>query len=332
MNMNLQGGAAHSACRPNAGIDVAKQHLDVCLLDQELRLSNDAQGWDALAAMLLAAHTDIALLEASGGYERGVVCALQSAGISVARVNPRQTRDYAKAMGVLAKTDRIDARVLRDFANIVAQDAKRECFITAVQQSHRLQLSSLMNRRRQLLEMRVAEQARLEHASGQALRSIRAMIKMLDKQIGQIDSDADEHLERYFKVQKDLLDSVKGVGAVTVLTLCSALPELGQLKRRQIAKLVGIAPLADDSGKRRGHRHIWGGRAPVRKALYMATLVASRFNPVIKAFYERLKQAGKPPKVALIACMRKLLTILNAMLRDGALWDSLKSTVAPERT
>jgi transposase len=332
MNMNLQGGAAQDARRPNAGIDVAKQHLDVCLQDQELRLSNDAPGWDALAAMLLAAQTDIALLEASGGYERGVVCALQSAGISVARVNPRQTRDYAKAMGVLAKTDRIDARVLRDFANIVAQEPKREHFITAVQESHRLQLSSLMNRRRQLLEMRVAEQARLEHASGQALRSIRAMIKMLDKQIGQIDSDADAHLERYFKTQKDLLGSVKGVGAVTVLALCSALPELGQLKRRQIAKLVGIAPLADDSGKRRGYRHIWGGRAPVRKALYMATLVASRFNPVIKAFYERLKQAGKPPKVALIACMRKLLTILNAMLRDGASWDALKHIVTPERT
>jgi transposase len=332
INMHLQGGAAPSACRPNAGIDVAKQHLDVCLADKELRLGNDAAGWDALAAMLVAAQADIVLLEASGGYERGVVCALQSAGISVARVNPRQTRDYAKAMGVLAKTDRIDARVLRDFANIVARDAKRERFITPVQEAQRVQLSSLMGRRRQLVEMRVAEQARLEHASGAPLRSIRAMIKVLDKQIGQIDTDADAHLEQHFKVQKDLLDSVKGVGAVTTLTLCSALPELGQLKRRQIAKLVGIAPLANDSGKRKGQRSIWGGRAPVRKVLYMATLVATRHNPVIKAFYEHLKLAGKPPKVALIACMRKLLTILNAMLRDGATWDPLRHAVSPERT
>jgi transposase len=331
MNMNLQGGVANSTSRPNAGIDVAKQHLDVCFTDTDTRLSNDAAGWDALAAMLLAGQVDIVLLEASGGYERGVVCALQSAGISVARVNPRQTRDYAKAMGVLAKTDRLDARVLRDFANIVARDAKRERFITPVQDTQRAQLASLMTRRRQLVEIRVAEHARLEHAADKALKSIRALIKVLDKQIAQMDQDADEHLNRHFKAQKDLLDTVKGVGAVTVLTLCSTLPELGQLKRRQIAKLVGVAPLADDSGIRKGKRRIAGGRADVRKVLYMATLTATQHNPVIKQFYERLKQAGKLPKVALVACMRKLLTILNAMLRDGAVWNALKHDIVPEK-
>jgi transposase len=321
MNMNLQGRVTNDVIRPNAGIDVSKQTLDVCCGSQEARFANDAGGWDELAAMLWAAAVDVVVVEATGGYERSMVCALQQAGMCVARVNPRQARDFAKSMGVLAKTDRVDARTLRGFADVIARHEKRAQYITPLREREREELVELMTRRRQLVDMRVAEGNRLEHAGAQAARSIRSVLKMLDKQIAQLDKRIDDHMDRHFKTQKQLLDSVKGVGAVTTLTLTAALPELGKLGRRQIGKLVGIAPLADDSGKRRGKRRTWGGRSEVRSVLYMATTVAMRHNPVIKAFYERLLSAGKPKKVAIVACMRKLLTILNAMLRDQAPWD-----------
>jgi transposase len=329
MNMHSQGGVANRAQRPNAGIDVSKQHLDACWLDEELRTTNERGGWDELIAKLLAADVDLVVVEATGGYERGLVCALQAAGIAVARVNPRQARDFAKSMGVLAKTDRVDARTLRDFADLLSTHKDRAKYITPMIEAHRLELAALMTRRRQLVEMRVAEGHRLEHASKLTYRSIKRVIRLLDQQIAQIDKDADDHLDRHFKEQRKLLDSVKGVGAVTILTLAAALPELGQLQRRQIAKLVGVAPLADDSGKRKGARHTWGGRSDVRAVVYMAALSATRFNPVIKAFYNRLIAAGKPGKVAIVACMRKLLTILNAMLRDRAVWDPTKHVQPP---
>jgi len=273
---------------------------------------------------------DLVVIEATGGYERGLVCALQGAGITVARVNPRQARDFAKSMGVLAKTDRVDARTLRDFADVLARHRDRFKYITPMIDAQRLELAALMTRRRQLVDMRVAEGNRLEQASKRAQRSILKGIRVLNQQIGEIERDADDHLERHFKDQRMLLDSVKGVGAVTILTLSSALPELGHLKRRQIAKQVGVAPLADDSGNRKGPRHVWGGRSEVRAVMYMATLSAIRFNPVIKVFHSRLIEAGKPNKVAIVACMRKLLTILNAMLRDGALWDAAKHVQTPK--
>jgi transposase len=321
MNMNPQGRVTNDVIRPNAGIDVGKQTLDVCCGSQEARFANDAGGWDELTAMLRAAAVDVVVVEATGGYERSMVRALQQAGVCVARVNPRQARDFAKSMGVLAKTDRVDARTLRQFADVIARHEKRAQYITPLQEREREQLMELMARRRQLVDMRVAEGNRLEHAGEQAARSIRIVLKTLDKQIAQLDKRIDDHMDRHFKTQKKLLDDVKGVGAVTTLTLTAALPELGKLGRRQIGKLVGIAPLADDSGKRKGKRRTWGGRSEVRSVLYMATTVAMRHNPVIKAFYERLLSAGKPKKVAIVACMRKLLTILNAMLRDQAPWD-----------
>ncbi len=324
MNMHPQGGAANRDQRPNAGIDVSKQHFDVCLGAQDQRQVNDATGWNAVVAKFRETQVDLVVIEATGGYERGLVCALQSAGITVARVNPRQARDFAKSMGVLAKTDQVDARVLRDFADVLARHKDRFKYITPVIEPQRLQLAELMTRRRQLVEMRVAESNRLEHASARAARSINSVLKTLDKQIASIDADADEHLDRHFKTQRALLDSVKGVGPVTILTLTSALPELGLLGRRQIAKLVGVAPLANDSGPRTGKRHIWGGRGEVRAVVYMATMSAIRYNPIIKVFHSRLIAAGKPKKVAIVACMRKLLTILNAMLRDQALWDVAK--------
>lgn len=328
MSTHPQGGVANRSLRPNAGIDVSKQHLDVCIGDQAVRLANDAQGWDGVAALLGQASADLVVMEATGGYERGLMCALQAAGFSVARVNPRQSRDFAKSMGVLAKTDQVDARLLRDFADVLARHPKRASYITPMVDAERAELAELMTRRRQLVDMRVAEGNRLEHAGKLAARSINSVLKTLDKQLQGVDRDIDQHMERHFKSQRELLDTVKGVGPVTILTLTAALPELGHLDRRQIAKLVGIAPLADDSGNRRGKRRVWGGRADVRAVVYMAALVAIRHNPAIRVFHSRLIAAGKAKKVAIVACMRKLLTIVNAMLRDRTVWDATKHVVA----
>lgn len=328
MNMHPQGGVANGG-RLNAGVDVCKRHLDVCLDTEARRIANDAKGWDELTAMLKAGGVDLVVVEATGGYERGLVCAMQGAGLSVARVNPRQARDFAKSMGVLAKTDQVDARCLRDFADVLARHKDRRKYITPMLESARQELAELMTRRRQLVDMRVAENNRLEHAGKVAARSIASVIKLLDKQLSAIDAQIDEHMDTHFRSQRELLDSVKGVGPVTILTLTAALPELGKLGRRQIAKLVGVAPLADDSGSRQGKRRIWGGRGGVRAVVYMAALVAMRHNPVIRDFYARLVAAGKPKKVAIVACMRKLLTILNAMLRDQAMWNAARHVEVP---
>jgi transposase len=322
--MNPQGGVIEGAQRQNVGIDVAKQHLDVCIGTDQPRLANDAAGWNALIEKLKAEQVDLIVVEATGGYERGVVCALQDAGFTVARVNPRQARDFAKSMGVLGKTDKVDARCLRDFADVLARHKDRDKYITPAAEPHRQALAALVVRRRQLVEMRVAETNRLQQATKVTARSIRSILKALDKQIADIDDDTDQLLQEHFKEQRKLLDSASGVGPVTILTLTALLPELGRLKRRQIAKLVGIAPLACDSGQHKGKRVIWGGRSDVRSVVYMAALSAKQHNPVIRAFYERLVAAGKPAKVALVACMRKLLTILNAMLRDSSVWDALR--------
>ncbi|MBE0547990.1 MAG: IS110 family transposase [Rubrivivax sp.] len=330
--MHPQGGVANSDQRLNAGIDVSKQHLDACWGADEQRAVNDAKGWDELIAKLRAADVDLVVVEATGGYERGLVCALQSAGITVARVNPRQARDFAKSMGVLAKTDRVDARVLRDFADVIARHKDRAKYITAMVQAERLALAALVTRRRQLVEMRVAETNRLDASNKLTYRSIKRVIALLDKQIAQIDKSADDHMNRHFANQRKLLDSVKGVGPVTILTLAALLPELGQLNRRQISKLVGLAPLANDSGQRKGPRRIWGGRADVRAVLYMAAITAIRWTPAIKVFYDHLIAAGKAKKVAITACMRKLLVILNAMVRDNSAWDAVRHLQTAQRT
>ena len=325
MSMHPQGGVATGNQRPNAGVDVCKQHLDVCLETQDRRVANDADGWGALIAMIKDAEVDLVVLEATRGYERGLVCALQTAGITVARVNPRQSRDFAKSMGVLAKTDQVDARTLRDFGDVLARHKDRVKYITPMLDERRQALAELMMRRRQLVDMRVAEGNHLEHASHQhAVRSIKNVLKTLDKQPGAIDREVDDHIDKHFREQRTLLDSVKGVGPVTTLTLTAALPEPGQLGRREIAKLVGVAPLADDSGRRQGKRRIRGGRSDVHAMVTMAALVAIRHNPVIRGFHSRLIAAGKPKKVAIVACMRKLLTSLNAMLRDQTAWSASK--------
>lgn len=330
MSMHPQGGVTNRLVRPNAGIDVAKQHLDVCCADLVLRVPNDASGWDELIAKLRNLAVDLIVLEATGGYERGLLAALQHAQLCVARVNPRQARDFAKSMGVLAKTDQLDARVLRDFANVLAGHQDRATFITPMLEPQRLELAALMARRRQLVDMRVAEGNRLQQAhSAKTVRSIKNVLRTLDKQITAIDNDIDDHMDRHFSAQHRLLDSVKGVGPVTIMTLIAALPELGRLARRQIAKLVGCAPLANDSGLKKGKRSVWGGRGEVRSVLYMASLTATVHNPAIKVFHSRLIAAGKPKKVAIVACMRKLLTMLNAMMRDGSEWDAVRHLQTP---
>lgn len=313
----MKDGAA-----PNAGVDVCKEHLDLAWQQEQLRVSNDAAGWARALERLRSAGVDLVVLEATGGLERGFIAALQDAGLAVARVNPRQARDFAKAMGQLAKTDRVDARVLRDLADVLARHGQRARFLAPVSDVQREQLRALTTRRRQLVDMRVAESNRLPMAAPRAVRSIKSVMALLDRQLAAIDDDIDAHLERHFHDLRELLQGAKGVGPVTAGALLGELPELGRLDRRAIAKLVGVAPLAADSGQHRGERHIWAGRSTVRTALYMAALSAKRYNPPIRAFWQRLIAAGKPKKVALVACMRKLLTVLNAMVRDRSPWDA----------
>lgn len=203
---------------------------------------------------------------------------------------------------------------------MVSRHKDRAKYITVMFDLARQELHELVTRRRQLVAMRVAEGNHLEHATKVTRRGILSVVKLLEKQIAAIEKEIDDHMDGHFKQQKELLDSVKGVGPATIMSMVADLPELGKLDRRAIAKLVGVAPLANDSGERRGKRRIWGGRSKLRSTLYMAALVSTQHNPIIKAFYERLLASGKPKKVALVACMRKLLTILNAILRDGQVW------------
>lgn len=245
-----------------------------------------------------------------------MVAALAAAGLPIVVANPRQVRDFAKATGQLAKTDDLDADLLALFADRV-RPTPRPLPDAVVQQ-----LDALMTRRRQLLDMLTAERNRLEHAGGPIRRSLMEHIRWLERRVAAVDRDLDDTIARspVWRAKEDLLRSVPGVGPVVSRTLLATVPELGHLNRKQIAALVGVAPLARDSGTLRGKRIVWGGRAPVRAVLYMGTLVATRRNPVIRAFYCRLLAAGKAKKLALTACMRKLLTILNALMRTNTTW------------
>jgi transposase len=324
MNVHKQDRDAAAAPCMNAGIDVAKDWLDVCWGDQIRRFTHDAEGIKQLAASLRQAPVDLIVLEASGGYEVAAAAALQADGFAVAVLNPRQTRDFAKSMGVLAKTDRVDARVLRDFANVIALHPKRARYLRALPDEQRELLAALVMRRRQLVEMRVAEANRLALAHKSARKSVNAVLKTLEWQLLRIDADIDGCMREHHKETLAWLDTVKGVGPVLKSTLLALLPELGHLSGRAISALVGVAPMARESGKWRGKRQTCGGRSEVRTVIYMATLSAVRHNPVLKQFHQRLIAAGKLPKVALVACMRKLLIILNAMVRDKACWDAEK--------
>jgi len=300
------------------GIDVAKDHLDAHLLPQGEALTSaaDAAGVTSLVDRLQAVRPALIVLEATGGYESLVAAELAAADLPVAVVNPRQVRDFARALGLLAKTDAIDAHVLALFAEKVQPPVRTP------PDEREQRLKALVTRRRQLVAMRTAELNRRAQANPEVRKSIDAVLKILHRQIEDVEHDIDGTIRhsRLWHEKDILLQSVPGVGPGTSRTLLAALPELGRLNRRQIASLVGLAPFNRDSGRWRGERSIWGGRAEVRTALYMATLSAVRFNPVLRVFYQRLRAAGKKAKVALTACMRKLLVILNALLRTRQKW------------
>lgn len=303
-----------------AGIDVSKCHLDLGLTlnGQVERYTNDETGIALLLDNLKGIHVELIVVEATGGLEMPLAAALRVAGLPIAVVNARQVRDFAKATGRLAKTDRLDALVLAHFAQAV-RPAIREGRTEAEQA-----LVEQVARRRQLVEMRAQEKARLSMASKRQKDSIKDHIAWLDKRISDLDEDLKARLRAsdIWKERVDLLQSVPGVGPVTTLTLLSYLPELGKLNRREIAALAGLAPFNRDSGFQRGCRMIWGGRAEVRSVLYMATLAAIRGNNTIASFHQRLVEKGKPAKVALTAAMRKLLTIMNAMLKQNKHWSA----------
>lgn len=302
------------------GIDVSKARLDVSVVPQgeTFSVSNDPAGIDALVTILRERGPTLVVLEATGGYQNAAVGAMGAASLPVAVINPRQVRDFAKALGRLAKTDRIDALVLAQFAQAIRPEPR------PLKSEQAEQLAALVTRRRQLVEMLVTEKNRLHSSARATQASIKEHIDWLKKRLNDIDRDLERAIRNsdVWREKEDLLRSVPGVGRVTATVLLAELPELGHLNRKQVAALTGVAPLNRDSGQMRGHRSIWGGRATVRAALYMATLVASKCNPVIRAAYARLLAAGKPKKVALTACMRKLLVTLNAMLRAKTPWRS----------
>jgi transposase len=300
------------------GIDVSKARLDVFVhpLGSRQCVGNEEAGIKTLVDGLRELKPALIVLEATGGIERALTRALASAELPVAVVNPRQVRDFAKATGQLAKTDTIDAEVLARFGEAIRPAVR------PLPDEAALALRALIARRRQITEMIVAETNRLSGASKGVGKRINAHLRWLQAELERVDKDLDQSIRQspIWRENEDLLKSVPSIGPVVSRTLLAELPELGRLNRKQIAALVGIAPLNRDSGTLRGRRTIWGGRATVRAALYMAALVASRRNPMIRTFYQRLRNAGKAPKVALVACMRKLLTILNAMINHKTRW------------
>jgi len=311
---------ADSSVRSFVGIDVAKKHWDVYLAPagRALRYSADQAGLAQLLAALQPHAPCLIVVEASGGFERRLAADLLEAGYTVARVNPRQVRDFARGLGRLAKTDRIDAETLARFAEQVRPRPWEK------QPENRALIEDLVGRRRQLVQMQGVEKTRLHQvAQGPVRKSVAHMLDLLRAQIDELDAELARLIEDDddWNERAKRLATVPGVGAVTSRTLVAEVPELGKLNRQAIAALIGVAPLNRDSGEFRGRRMIWGGRASVRAALYMATLTARTFNPVIRRFAERLEAAGKPFKLVMTACMRKLLVILNSMLRDRTDWN-----------
>lgn len=305
------------------GIDVSSQTLEIASSDQgkTWQLANDAAGIEQLVSQATVLAPALVVLEATGGYEFEAACALQAAGLAVAVVNPRTARDFARAMGALAKTDALDARMLAAFARVLHQHPERERFVKPLADAELQQLQALVLRRRQLVQMLTAERQRLRLAHKAARPSIERVIEFLKQELDDSQAAVAAHVQRHHAELAQALASVPGVGAASVAVLLAQLPELGKLDRRRIAALVGVAPVNRDSGQMRGQRSIWGGRADVRGTLYMATLTAVRYNPGLKACYERLLAAGKRKKVALVACMRKLLTVLNAIAKHRSSWD-----------
>lgn len=300
------------------GVDVSKDSLDVAIGPHKdiITFANDQKGVDSLAKKLKRIDAQLTVFESTGGYELLAASCLAEAGVAVVIVNPRQVRNFAKATGILAKTDAIDARVIAHFAEAVKPEVRQ------LKDRQTSELTALVTRRRQIIEMIVAEKNRLRLANKRNKKDIEDHIRWLKKRLDKIETDIGKMIQSspIWRCKDDILQSVPGIGPVTSARLICDLPELGVLSPKKIAMLVGLAPLNCDSGKYKGRRRIWGGRAAVRSGLYMATMAAIRCNPAIKGFYQRLIAAGKCHKVAATACMRKLLIIVNAMLRDQTLW------------
>jgi len=301
------------------GIDVSKATLEVAIHGegQSWTVDNTDEGLDGLIERLRALRPDHIVLEATGGYHRLCTARLGSAGLPVSAINPRQVREFARATGILAKTDRVDAKVLAHFAAAIEPEPRKL-------PDQQLQLlDELVLRRRQIVTSLVREKNRLAGAHASAVKkSLREAIALYERLLKGIDQELDELISAspIWREQEDLLRTFKGVGPTSARSLIGELPEMGQLNHKRISALVGVAPFANDSGKRRGRRAIAGGRSQVRAVLYMVALTAIRANPVIKSFYQRLRTAGKPAKVAIVACMRKILIILNAMVRTNTRW------------
>lgn len=302
------------------GIDVSKKGLDLdCYPDTyKSHFSNDEAGHGALVDMLAPLQPKLIVVEATGGLEMGAVARLAAAQLPIVVINPRQARDFAKALGILAKTDEVDAHVLARFAQAVKPALR------PVKTSDMRELEEVLTRRRQLVEMVTAEQNRRAQVSSRMAKEIDEHVLWLKRRIKGADTDLGNAIKSSpaWQAKANLLSSIPGIGPVTMVTLLAELPELGELNRREIAALVGICPFNRDSGNYRGKRRIWGGRATVRAALYMAALVATRHNPTIKEFYQKLLNVGKVKKVALVACMRKLLTTMNAMVQNNTPWSA----------
>jgi transposase len=296
------------------GIDVSKETLEVAASSNSnsWKMANDSEGVNALCRRMRSLSPALIVLEATGGYEATAARALSVASLPVAVVNPRHVRHFAKACGILAKTDAIDARILALFGQRIRPQARPP------KDRESAELEVLVSRRRQLLQMLVAEKSHLENISGGVRKTINKHISWLQKQIGLLEEQIRQQIKHspIHRMKDEALQEVQGVGPILSCTLLAELPELGKVDRRKIAALVGVAPINRDSGKFKGRRCVWGGRSQVRPVLYMATLAAVRSNPVIRAFFQRLTDAGKPFKVAMTACMRKLLVILNAITRD----------------
>lgn len=308
------------------GIDVSKATLDLAIRGQakSRQFANTETGIAEMVASLAATQQGVAvvLMEATGGLERLASTALCLAGYAVMVVNPRQAHDFAKALGFLSKTDKSDAQALAQFAYTLYSSDRRDKLLLKLPTLQQELLAAMVTRRAQLVVMRVAEGNRLAASHSTQKKSIQAVLKVIDSQLKALDTDIAGNLDKHFKAKLDLLKGMKGVGIATRAALMASLPELGSLSTREIAKLVGVAPLNRDSGTMKGKRTTWGGRADVRSALYMASLSAVRHDPSLKAFYQRLRAAGKPAKVALVACMHKLLTIMNAIVKSGKPWQA----------
>ena len=309
-----------------AGIDVSKAQLDIDTYPDAApkHFANDETGRLAACAYLQSAQVRLIVVEATGGLESRLVALAASSGLAIAVINPRQARDFAKAIGVLAKTDKVDALMLARFAEAVKPPVR------ALKADEVLQLAAILTRRRQLIEMITAEGNRQASAATGIAKQIRQHISWLEKRLKEADDDLDQSIRSspLWQHKAEIMQSIPGVGRVTATSLLADVAELGTLNRRQISALIGVCPYSRDSGKSRGRRSIWGGRARVRAVLYMAALVATRHNPVILAFYQKLVGAGKPKKVAIVACMRKLLVTINTMLKTDTTWNPKTAAIS----